>query len=312
MRLARPRHVLALLAVSLVLPSTASAALTYGEIPRPTAYTNGTVTFVIAAAPQGTRRAVLRVDGSAAGNAYSWPATFTYDTSPLSEGAHTFEIVTEVAEDFWIVDRRWTINVDRTAPSSGPIAVGPLQVTTTASAMRLEYWLAAGDAGTVEGTVCNPTCAPLDQRSLLRLELPMGTTTVRAWVRDLAGNSDPSRATVWTITRVDPSPPPPVAPRPRVDPGLRIASATASRDRRTVTVGGTLAVPHTNHVSVSVRVRIGRRTRTVKTIAVTSGHGFRAALRLPSARWSSATAVARVAGTSRYLTVEKRKAVRRP
>ncbi len=121
---------------------------------------------------------------------------------------------------------------------------------------------------------------------------------------------------MWTITRVDPSPAPgvapaPAAPRPRVDPGLRIVSATASRDRRTVTVGGTLAVPHTNHVSVSVRVRIGRRTKTVRTTAVTSGTGFRATLRLPSARWSAATVTARVAGSSRYLTVEKRKTVRR-
>jgi hypothetical protein len=49
----------------------------------------------------------------------------------------------------------------------------------------------------------------------------------------------------------------------------------------------------------------------VRTIAVTSGHGFRTVLRLPSARWSAATVVARVAGDSRYLTVEKRKAVRR-
>ena len=63
--------------------------------------------------------------------------------------------------------------------------------------------------------------------------------------------------------------------------------------------------------TVSVRARYGRRTRTVKTIAVTSGHGFRTELRLPSARWSSAAVIARVAGNSRYLTVEKRRRVRR-
>ena len=212
----RARLLLAMLVALLALPSTASAALTYGEVPRPTTYTNGTVTFAIAAAPQGTLNAFLRVDGTAAGSASSWPATFTYDTSSLSEGGHTFEIVTEVAEDFWIVDRRWTINVDRTPPSSGPMPVGPLQLSTTASAMRLEWWL-AGEMGTIEGTACTTTCRPIDAHDLLRLVLPVGTTTVRAWVRDLAGNSDPSRATVWTITRVDPSPPPgaapPVAPR---------------------------------------------------------------------------------------------------
>jgi hypothetical protein len=65
-------------------------------------------------------------------------------------------------------------------------------------------------------------------------------------------------------------------------------------------------------VSVSVRARFGRRTRTVKTITATSGHDFSARLRLPSARWSTATVIARVAGNSRYLTVEKRKRVRRP
>jgi hypothetical protein len=316
MRLRRPRLLLPLAAlVALALPGTASAALSYGAVPSPSAYANGTVTFEIAAASPGTLTSVLRVDGTAARTASSWPATFTYDTSALGEGAHTFEIVTEVAEDVWVLDRRWTITVDRTPPASAPMAAGPLVLTTTASAMRLEWWL-AGEMGTVEGTACTTTCRPIDARDLTRLELPVGTTTVRIWIRDRAGNSDPSRATVWTITRVDPSPAPgvapaPAAPRPRVDPGLRIVSATASRDRRTVTVGGTLAVPHTNHVSVSVRVRIGRRTKTVRTTAVTSGTGFRATLRLPSARWSAATVTARVAGSSRYLTVEKRKTVRR-
>jgi hypothetical protein len=145
---------------------------------------------------------------------------------------------------------------------------------------------------------------------------------VRAWVRDLAGNADPARATVWTITRVapsvaapvppaDPAPAPP-APRPRVDPGLRIVSATSSRNRRTVTVRGTLAVADTQHVSVRVRVRIGRRTRTVRATALTSGNRFRATLRLPSARWSSATILARVAGTSGYLTVQRTTTIRPP
>jgi hypothetical protein len=60
-----------------------------------------------------------------------------------------------------------------------------------------------------------------------------------------------------------------------------------------------------------VRLRIGRRTRTVRTIAVTSGNGFRTVLRLPSGRWSSATVTARVAGTSRYLAVERTKTLRR-
>jgi hypothetical protein len=97
-----------------------------------------------------------------------------------------------------------------------------------------------------------------------------------------------------------------------VNPGLSIASAAVRADRRTVSVTGTLRVPHTNRVSVSVRARFGNRTRTVRTVAVNHGHDFRAHLVLPSARWRSATVIARVAGSSRYLTVETRKAVRRP
>jgi hypothetical protein len=127
----------------------------------------------------------------------------------------------------------------------------------------------------------------------------MGVTRVSIVLRDAAGNSDPSKVTTWTFTRV------------RADPGLSIAAAPHA-DRRTITVSGTLAIPHTNHVSVTVRARFGRRTRTVHTIAVTSGHGFSTQLVLPSARWRTATVIARVAGNSRYLTVEKRKQVRRP
>jgi hypothetical protein len=86
----------------------------------------------------------------------------------------------------------------------------------------------------------------------------------------------------------------------------------ARADRRAITVAGRLNNPHTNQVSLTVRARIGRRMRTVRMLAVTFGHDFSARVAMPSARWSTATVIARVAGTSRYLTVEKRKQVRAP
>jgi hypothetical protein len=186
--------------------------------------------------------------------------------------------------------------------------MGPTQITTDRDSVTLRWAPRAARGTTAEGTVCDPAgcrmLAPGMQLPTLTLRVAVGVTTVSIWLRDAAGNADPARATTWTITRTAP------APRPRVDPGLRIVSATASRDRRSVTVGGTLAIPHTNRVSVSVRARIGGRIRTVRAIAITSGNGFSTVLRLPSARWSSATVVARVAGSSRYLTVEKRKVIR--
>jgi hypothetical protein len=190
------------------------------------------------------------------------------------------------------------------------VPLTPQQITTSAEKVGIVWHVPGEVLAASAATICDVQgCRPLSHRMSptgVTLPVAFGVTTLAVWVRDEAGNGDPSRTTTWTINRTRA----PVGAR--VDPGLSITLARAGADRRTITVGGRLRVPHTNHVSIRVRARYGKRTRTVRTIAVTSDHGFRTELRLPSARWRSATVIARVAGTSRYLTVEKRKAVRRP
>ena len=308
--------------VLLALPSTASAAnLTFGPVPATESHVRGTVSFPITGAvgPATSADTWLEVDldGPFAfvPGPIALPATLTFDTTQLPDGRHGFFVMSGDMDTSYFTEGSWTFEVDNTVPAA-PVAIGPTQVTTDRSFALISWSRPRAEAAPAVITACSAQgCTDVAPRTLggiarsqASVPLSVGANTVTVVLRDLAGNTSP--ATTWSITRTSPPPPPP--PRPRVDPGLSITTAVARADGRTITVGGLLSVPHTNHVSVSVRARYGRRTRTVRTIAVTSGHGFGTELALPSARWRVATVIARVAGNSRYLTVEKRKQVRNP
>jgi hypothetical protein len=237
------------------------------------------------------------------------PVTVPVDTRTLTETSHTFVVGVTDGDGYDKVALTRTYRVDNTAPGA-PVPLTPQQITTNDDKVGLRWTdptepkLGASAATICDSAGCRRLSHPMSPTGV-NVPVAMGVTTLTVWLADEAGNSDPSRTTTWTINRVRG----PVGAR--VNPGLSIVSARAGADRRTITVAGTLRVPHTNHVSVSVRARIGRRTRTVRTIAVTSGHGFETKLRLPSARWRVATVTARVAGNSQYLTVERKKTIRR-
>jgi hypothetical protein len=326
----RSRHLLALAGVllgCLALPTVSSAQTTD---PSPTSAVasgplasgplTGQAIFRLSQAidASGVASVWLNVDGQrvaetaqpcaadpfmACSNIYA-RVTFPVDLKSLPDGEHTFVVGVTDGDDYDSVALTRVLQVDNTAPGA-PVPVTPLQTTTSASSLRLQWQAPPGDASVsiAKMTVCDAASC----RNLVRpngsVDLRLGVTKVSIVLRDAAGNSDPTKVTTWEITRV---------PAPRINPGLSITSASPAANRRTMTVTGRLAIPHTNHVSVSVRARFGRRTRTVRTIVATSGHDFRAQLVLPSARWRTATVIARVAGNSRYLTVEKRKQVRRP
>ncbi|MEA2179686.1 MAG: hypothetical protein QOG77_2983 [Solirubrobacteraceae bacterium] len=238
----------------------------------------------------------------------SSPVLLPLDTTILTEASHTFTVGVVDGAGYSTTGLTRVLRVDNTAPGA-PVPLTPQQINTSAARVDIRWHVPGEVLAASAATICDVTgCRPLSHPmapTALQLPVQFGVTTLTVWVRDEAGNGNPAQTTTWTINRTR-------APiGTRVDPGLSITVAKVGRDRRTVTVGGLLKVPHTNKVSVSVRAKIGRRTKTVRAIAVTSGHGFRTELKLPSSKWRVATVTARVAGTSRYLTVERTKTVRR-
>ena len=325
----RSRHLLALAALLLGSMFASAAASAQATDPTPgylqLEYVRSTVTHLKGSAgfrvlratdPSGIESVWMRVDGNevakvpqpcaadpmeACDDVLS-PVTLAVDTTRLTDGPHTFVVGTTDGEGYERVGMTRSFTVDNSVPGAA-VPITPLQTTTTAAFIELKWQAPPGETSVsvAKMTICDSVgCADQTGRVSGHVSLRMGVSRIAIVLRDAAGNSDPTKVTTWTVTRL------------RVDPGLSIRSATASANRREVTVTGRLNVPHTNHVSVSVRARFGRRTRTVKTITATSGHDFSVRLRLPSVRWRDATVIARVAGNSRYLTVEKRKRVRRP
>ena len=324
----RSRHIFALAGIllgCLALPAAAAAQATDPypgfvqlEYVRPSVtHLKGVAAFRVVRAtdPSGIASVWMRVDGAEVASVPQpcaadlslpcddilAPVALAVDTTRLGEGPHTFVVGTTDGDGYERIGMTRSFTVDNTVPGAA-VPVTPLQLTTAAASVELRWQAPPGEpeAAVAKMTICTAVRCWNDPHPGGTVQLSMGVTRVSIVLRDAAGNSDPSKVTTWTFTRV------------RADPGLSITTAVARADGRTITVGGLLNIPHTNHVSVSVRARYGRRTRTVRTIAVTSGYGFRTELGLPSARWRIATVIARVAGNSRYLTVEKREQVRNP
>jgi hypothetical protein len=305
----------------LVAPPLASAQATdpapgrlaVGFVPADVTYLKGITGFQVhwATDPSGIAAVWLRVDGvevASAPQPCGWgcddlsdPVALSVDTARLGEGPHTFTLGVTDGDGYERVGMSRAFTVDNVAPGA-PIPVTPLQVTTAARFIELDWRVPGNEPGVSAAklTICEPKRCFADPFPSNHVSLPIGVTKVAMTLRDAAGNSDPAQVTTWTITRV------------QADPGLSLTVAKVGSNRRTITVGGQLKVPHTNKVSISVRAKIGRRTRTLRAIAVTSGNGFRTELTLPSANWRVAKVTARVAGTTQYRTVERTKTVRRP
>jgi hypothetical protein len=88
--------------------------------------------------------------------------------------------------------------------------------------------------------------------------------------------------------------PAPAPTTPLANPRLTLAAPTVARDRRTITVRGTVAPGVAGAVTVSVTAKIRGRTRTVTRRATIRNRGYAARLRLPSSAWRSATITVRL------------------
>jgi hypothetical protein len=126
-----------------------------------------------------------------------------------------------------------------------------------------------------------------------------GSYSVRVGLQDAAGNVDANQAAGWTITRPAPTPTASPTPAPaKPSPRLVVARPTVARDRRTITVRGSVAPGVTGKVTVTARARTGGRTRTVTRRVAIRERRYSARLLLPSTRWRTARVTVRYAGTA--------------
>jgi hypothetical protein len=129
---------------------------------------------------------------------------------------------------------------------------------------------------------------------------------------DAAGNHDPDRAAHWSITRTAASQTTPDAPideptaTPRPTAALVIARPTIARDRRTITIRGTVAPTARGRVTLTVRARIAGRVRAFTRHAAIARRRYATTLRLPSRRWRTATITARHGATTTTRTLRNR------
>ena len=225
------------------------------------------------------------------------------------------------------------ITVDNTAPTA-PTPTSPQEQTVTSPSATVAWANPAGQVAPVSVAhiaFCGPSgCSTHTQPasgasgSATLTLLGPGVYSVGVAVADAAGNFDPTQVAGWSIaypaTSAAPAPAPttpaPVPtpnppagaqapapaplPRPRATPALKVAQPSVARDRRTITVRGTVARGVTGRVTITARARIRGRTRTVTRRAGIRSGRYAARVRLPSSAWRSATVSVRFAGNARH------------
>jgi hypothetical protein len=253
-------------------------------------------------------------------------------TAGLADGAHQIDVgVVDAAGNETRVRRSEALLVDNAAPAA-PVGIGSPQATSNTNNFSVAWSLPA-DSGTpitaVRYQVCQSgTCG--DVRSVpttTRIDgvtLPsIGTGTVRVWLEDQFGHTDPAHAATVALTYVPPPPaprdepqqppvqpitprlpgcgsscggttPPPVTrPIRKVSPGLRLK--TLHRVGRRVTVAGIVGSRASGRVTVRYRVRTHGRTRTLTKRVAIARRAFRTTLTLSAAMASARTATVSVA-----------------
>ena len=138
-----------------------------------------------------------------------------------------------------------------------------------------------------------------------------GRYTATVSLSDAAGNHIAYNAAHWSVTlagslaTVIPTPTPPTPSTP-TSAGLRLATPTVAKDRRTIRVRGTTAQNTRGRVRLTLKARIAGRVRTTTKQATVTNRRYAATLRLPSRRWRTATLTARHGGTTITRTIRNR------
>jgi hypothetical protein len=226
------------------------------------------------------------------------------------------------------------VTVDNTAPVA-PTPKSSTSLTTEAAAAAITWTEPGGQIApitTTHVTVCGPSgCQASTQAAgsgagSATIGLPAyGVYTVAVALEDAAGNVSPSQAAAWSITRPAPAATPaPTTPVPpvsiptsmpdatRTSPRLIVARPTVARDRRTITVRGSVAAGVSGKVTVTASARIHGRTPTVTRKVTIRRRGYSVRLRLPSSAWKTAKIIVRYAGSATRRAATATRTVRRP
>jgi hypothetical protein len=223
--------------------------------------------------------------------------------------------------------------VDNEAPAA-PVGLGSLQATSSINGFSAAWSLPA-DSGTpitaahyqlCQGGSCGDVRTAASVTGVDGITLPAaGDATLRVWLEDQMGHTDPQRAATIVLTyapppapRDEPQLPPgqqplvptlpgcglqcgttPTPPTPtpipvrKASPSMRLT--TLLRVGRRVTVGGTVGAHASGRVTVRYRVRIHGRTRALSKRVRIARHRFRTTLTLSSALAAARTATVSVA-----------------
>ncbi len=252
----------------------------------------------------------------------SAPESFSFDSTAIGDGTHTIEVgVLDSGRNFTAAGTQ-QVTVDNTAPAA-PIHASPSTSSTAASTAAIA-WSAPGNQVSPVTTAHIATCgtggcrtttqhATNGQGSATVALDAVGTHTVRVWLSDAAGNDAPANAATWTVTRTaTPAPTAATGTRAKASPRLALARPTVARDRRTISVRGTVAANVRGRITVQARTRIRGRTRTLTRTTNLRGRRFAVRLRLPAGAWRTARLTVRYPGSTDRLAQRISRSVRRP
>jgi len=243
------------------------------------------------------------------------PVTVPVVTANIGDGTWTARVGVVDAGGNFTPATTQAITVDNGAPHPPPPTSAQF-VTTGAPTTTISWREPAAQVSAIttahirlcKGTVCRTTTQPAGTgtgQATLQLDQGPGSYTASVALADAAGNYEPTYATHWSITRTaDPttteprSGPPPATTLS--SPRLTLTKPAVARDRRSVTVRGTVAPTVRGRVTVTLRVRAGGRMRTIIARPTIRDGRYRARLRIPSRTWRKATITVRYAGSATH------------
>lgn len=238
--------------------------------------------------------------------------SFSFDSSAIGDGTWTARVgVLDAGENFTAAATQ-TITVDNTPPLA-PTPSSPPSLTVSSPSTTISWTEPGGQVSpitTAHITMCGPAgCQTRTQAAgagsgSATVSLGgYGSYTASVALQDAAGNFSANQAATWTITYASPAVPVPQPfPKPRpsvkISPRLVLARPIVARDRRTITVRGSVAPSVSGRVTAQASARIRGRTRTITRHATIRGRRYRTTLRLPSRAWRTAKVTVRYPGNS--------------
>lgn len=242
-------------------------------------------------------------------------------TMGLADGVHQIAVSSvDAAGNETQVQRASPLLVDNNAPAA---PVGLVSPAPSSAENRFEaHWSLPPDTGSpiiaaryqlCQAAVCGAVQTAPSLTGVDGLVLPAeGEATLRAWLVDGLGHEAPGAAATITLRYAPPTPRPGVLPVPepaptprpkltprparKASPGLRITSLRHSGRR--ISVRGTTSARASGRVTIRLRIRVNRRTRTLTLHPRIRAHRFHTTFTLPHAfaRARAGTAVVTYAG----------------